>query len=234
MKALIFRPKKINPTLFGFCCALALYALLFFALLSTQDHKISIQENGNQTFTLKLTKSSIKAQTKQEKSLANPPKPKQTPIPKNIRKAENKTIKQTQKITPQNALEQTKEVAQNTPPKDISSNTKADTQAEQEIEALAYNQGVTDDFLSKIHQAISNNNSYPRIAKIRGLEGDVIIGFCLNIDGSLEELQILQSTADTLLNTTALKAVSKASKSFPKPTRRVRIKVPISYHFAKK
>lgn len=68
---------------------------------------------------------------------------------------------------------------------------------------------------------------------MRGLEGEVMVEFILNSDGSLEGLKILQSNASEILNKTALKAVSEAHKNFPTPKQKVRIKVPIIYNLAR-
>ncbi|MCE3037829.1 energy transducer TonB [Helicobacter anatolicus] len=232
MKILQFLQEKIKqPNIIGFICAGAIYLTIFLVFFDFNASKvISVQENGNHTITMKVASVNSggnqtnfsKAPPKQEK-----PKPKKK---KHKKKPQKKPKKQ--EVVPK---ETPKEEISKTNPQESDEKQKASnvTQEGANAETLAYNQGISDEFLSKIRIAISNNNPYPRIARIRGLEGEVTVEFILNIDGSLEGLKILQSTAGEILNKTALKAVDTASRYFPIPKQKVRIKVPIIYSLAR-
>lgn len=59
----------------------------------------------------------------------------------------------------------------------------------------------------RILREIEKNKLYPRAARRRGLEGDVTLAFTVEPDGSATAIRIIQSTANSLLDTAALKAV---------------------------
>ncbi len=221
MKILPFLQEKIKqPSVIGFLCALSIYASVFSTIIIGNLHKkVAIQENGHQTISMKIA--SVNSGGQQTNLSKAPPKPKKHKKHKTKPKPSKQPIPE-QKEEPIIQEEAKKE--------EKSSNI---TQEGNIAEALAYNEGISDEFLSQIRLAISNNNPYPRIARIRGLEGEVTVEFILNIDGSLEGLKILQSTAGDILNKTALKAINNACKQFPIPKHKVRIKVPIIYSLAK-
>ena len=224
------REKIKSPSFIGFCCALVIYVFFIVGYVSAfyNSNKITaVAVNGNSTITMRIASvNSGGDQTRFSKAVPKPPKPKKHP-PK-----PKKHHRPTHKIPePQReAIREPKPTEQKIDQKQQASNT--DQQGAQS-ESLAYNQGVSNEFLSKIRIAISNNNIYPRIARIRGLEGEVMVEFILNIDGSIEGLKIIQSTAGDILNNSALKAVNNASKEFPIPKQKVRIKVPIIYSLAR-
>lgn len=226
MKILPSLHKKINsPNFIGFSCALISYLATFLWFFHTPFNKITaVQVNGNATITMRLASINNGGDTLQHSTAApkpkaekkRHPKPKKTTIP--------------EKVQPEPTPDKPITKAQKIDEKAKASNT---TQEGSNAQTLAYNQGVSDEFLSKIRIAISNNNTYPRIARIRGIEGEVTVEFILNTDGSMEGLKILQSNAGDILNRSALQAVNNAYKEFPLPKNRVRIKVPIVYSLAK-
>lgn len=59
----------------------------------------------------------------------------------------------------------------------------------------------------RILREIEKNKLYPRAARRRGLEGDVTLAFTVEPDGSATAIRIIRSTANSLLDTAALKAV---------------------------
>ncbi|MCE3036537.1 energy transducer TonB [Helicobacter sp. faydin-H20] len=236
MKILQFLQEKIKqPNTIGFICAGAIYLTIFLAFFDFNSSKvISVQENGDYTITMKVA--SVNSGGNQTNFSKAPPK-QEIPKPKKKKhkKKPQKKPKKQEVMPKETPKEMPKEEISKTNPQESDDKQKASnvTQEGANAETLAYNQGISDDFLSKIRIAISNNNPYPRIARIRGLEGEVTVEFILNIDGSLEGLKILQSTAGEILNKTALKAVDTASKYFPTPKQKVRIKVPIIYSLAR-
>ena len=225
MKTLQFLRKKIKePSVIGFLCASALYLGIFSLFFEFFERKVIVQENGTESITIKVA--SFNNGGDQTRFSQSPPKSK-TPRKKKPKKQPTKTL------IPQDSQEKPP-----APPKQEKTHQNPQnsniTQEGAQAQSLAYNQGISDEFLSKIRLAIANHNPYPRIARMRGLEGEVMVEFVLNIDGSLEGLKILQSNASEILNKTALKAVSEAHKNFPTPKQKVRIKVPIIYNLARK
>lgn len=61
---------------------------------------------------------------------------------------------------------------------------------------------------------ISNNIRYPKIARKRNIEGDVLVKFVIEKDGSIGEVTILES-ANTLLNDEAIRVVKAMPKWNP-------------------
>lgn len=230
MKILQSLQEKIkHPTIIGFLVALTFYLIIFAIIFMRLSNKtISVQENGNQNITMKLA--SVNSGGNETQFSKTPPKPKEHKPKKPKPKKPKHHKKPTQ--PPQEIPKELPKEELLTQKQEKSDEKQKSSNLDQEgsnAESLAYNQGVSDEFLSKIRLAISNNNPYPRIARIRGLEGEITVEFILNIDGSLEGLKILNSTAGDILNKNALKAVSDASRYFPTPKQKVRIKVPIVY-----
>lgn len=217
--------KKINPNFIGFTSASLIYlaSWLFFShRFSHQD--IQLKQDGNHTILLRI--SSIDNGGKQTRFIKDP---KQTHLQTNPHPKFSKPKKPHKKQSNRDRI--------------IQSTQKQDQQVQQEflqsnltqkgnnqIQTLTYNEGISDEFLSKIHNAISTHNQYPRSAKIRKLEGEVIVEFILSQDGTMEELRIIKSRAEEILQKSAIKAIQKAARFFPTPPQRVRIRVPIIYH----
>ncbi|GHS28653.1 hypothetical protein VN1155_05440 [Helicobacter pylori] len=96
-------------------------------------------------------------------------------------------------------------------------------------EAQAYNPGVSNEFLMKIQTAISSKNRYPKMAQIRGIEGEVLVSFVINPDGSVTDIKVVKSNTTDILNHAALDAIKNAAHLFPKPEETVHLKIPIAY-----
>ncbi len=230
MKILQSLQNKIkNPSFIGFICATLLYVGGFIWFFYTPSNRVTaVQINGNSTVTMRLASINSGGDILRHSTAA--PKP-EKPKPKKHKPKKPKHKKPS--IPEQTELTQkpiTEPVTEKIDEKAQASNAN---QEGSNAESLAYNQGVSDEFLSKIRLAISNNNVYPRIARIRGLEGEIMVEFILNADGSMEGLKILHSNAGDILNKSALRAVDDAHKDFPLPKHRVRIKVPIVYSLAR-
>ncbi len=193
---------------------------LIFGMI--QETNVNPKQEGNSAVTLRL--SSIDSGGNQSiftEKISPPPKPK----PKKHKKRKHKEQKNkaiAQKSIPQETQE-VKQAPKPTPASNLTQEGNSNTQT------LAYNEGVSDEFLSKIRTAIASHNPYPRMARLRKMQGEVVLEFVLDIDGSLDGVKILSSTAGEILNKSALKALKRASREFPLPSQKVRIKVPIIY-----
>lgn len=221
MKILQFLQDQIkNPSVIGFFVACTIYFGVFMVIMK-HFYIPEIKQDGQNPITMSLASINTSAPQKTHSTSVPKPKPKK-PKPK------KPTPKKTQPI-PEEVEPEPQEEPQTQPQEDEKEQASNTTSEGAETEALAYNEGVSDEFLSKIQLAISKKNKYPRIARIRGLEGEVLIEFTLDVDGTLQGLKIIQSSAGDILNENALKAIVSASKDFPKPEQRVRIKIPIAY-----
>lgn len=225
MKTLLLLRKKTNsPHFIGFLCASCLYFFVASFFIFSQDRKqISIKQIGNHSLTLslqsiqELTHSKEVKPTKQYKKPTNktppkPQKPKET-LAKEIAKPLPPTTENNPSSTQEKIQKQSQNIQQ-------SNNTK---------ETLKHNEGITHEFLAKIHSLISSHNPYPRIARRQRLEGEVVVEFVLDPLGAMSEIKIVRSNAKEILQKSALKALHKASKYFPLPQKRVKIQVPILY-----
>ena len=122
----------------------------------------------------------------------------------------------TAKPTPQEG-EETKESASN-------QNSQGSTQ-----ELLAHSEGISDEFYTKVQAAIARKHDYPQLARIRGMQGTVVVEFCLKPDGSIEGIRVVRSNAGDILNKQAIQTIKAAHKSFPIPSKIVLLKIPINY-----
>lgn len=226
--------KKIKePHFIGFTSASIIYLSIAFVLLDRPSMKnIKLKQNGNHSISLQI--SSIDNKGNQTQSIKKPIPSMPKPIPQAIPKATPKAIPA---IKPQKTPD-TKPKKSVTEHKEFQKSHKAMEQqqsnlhqtAENQTQTLAHHEGIEDEFLSKIRSAIYSNNRYPRSARIKKLQGEVVVEFVLSQHGVLEDLKIIQSNAEKILQNSALKAVEKAAKHFPKPHQTLRIRVPIIYN----
>lgn len=161
------------------------------------------------------------------------PRPKPEPKPKEVIKKEEpaKEKEEPKQATKEPAHEKVTEAKTKEPPKEIKKKKEESNKTTEGAQAnqLAYNQGVSDEFLMKVQMAISAKNRYPRMAMVRGIEGEVLVEFILNVDGSTTNIKISKSSGSDLLNHAALQAVKEASRHFPTPKQTVRLRIPIAY-----
>ncbi|BEG57000.1 hypothetical protein NHP21005_06880 [Helicobacter sp. NHP21005] len=158
-----------------------------------------------------------KPEPKPEPKPAPKPEPKPEPKPKEEPKPEPKKEEQAK----------AKDLDKKQEPKKTQESNQTSQGAK--TSSMAYNQGVSDAFLMKIQMAISSKNRYPRMAMIRGIEGEVLVEFVLNTDGRTTDIKISKSSGSDILNHAALQAVKEASSLFPTPKQVVRIRIPIAY-----
>jgi len=79
-----------------------------------------------------------------------------------------------------------------------------------------------------IRDRIVGSLCYPPVARRRGWEGQVVLSFVVDRDGSVRDVAVLESSGKALLDRSAMKAVRKAAP-FPRPPVAVEVKIPISF-----
>jgi TonB family protein len=79
---------------------------------------------------------------------------------------------------------------------------------------------------SLILSAIERSKSYPRLARERGTEGVVHLRFRLRPEGSIEKIEIIESSGSEVLDSASIRAVYRAA---PMPYVQGWIEVPIAY-----
>lgn len=90
-----------------------------------------------------------------------------------------------------------------------------------------------DSYGNTLWEAIGKYKNYPRIAQMRGWQGDVVVELLLDGSGNLKSKKILKSSSYEVLDKEALAMVDKAAP-FPAPPEALRgssfsIKVPIPF-----
>ncbi len=96
-------------------------------------------------------------------------------------------------------------------------------------EGRSYQDKYREENLSAIREAILSYLRYPPVARRMGWEGTVRVRFTLTPEGKLEDLEVEESSGYRILDESALRAVLKASGSFPKPKREVTLVIPIVF-----
>ncbi len=242
----------------SFLISFALYAIGFGYFLLREDAPEPLAQAGTTKVTMSLasinTNSNIKtnaesAKPKEEpkekpkkeepkKEVAKPkPKPKPKPEPKPEPKVEE--VKKEEPKEEPKKEEAKEEAKEKSAPKQVTTKDIVKEKDKQEesnktsdgatSEAQAYNPGVSNEFLMKIQTAISSKNRYPKMAQIRGIEGEVLVSFVINPDGSVTDIKVVKSNTTDILNHAALEAIKSAAYLFPKPEETVHLKIPIAY-----
>ncbi|MDP3466246.1 MAG: energy transducer TonB [Sulfuricurvum sp.] len=83
--------------------------------------------------------------------------------------------------------------------------------------------------LGEIRGLLLQNLKYPKIAQKLKMQGEVRIAFSLGTDGSVENVKVVESSGFEILDEDAVSLIEKTASKFPKPSKSVRITVPLSY-----
>lgn len=80
----------------------------------------------------------------------------------------------------------------------------------------------------QIRRAIESHNTYPRVARMRNIQGEVLVEFVLYSTGVVGDIKIIKGSHKVLDDNT-IKVIQKSAKDFPKVDRNLRIAIPIHY-----
>ena len=86
-----------------------------------------------------------------------------------------------------------------------------------------------DAHLGEIRALLIQNLKYPRNAQRLKMQGEVRIGFRLKSDGSVENIEVIQSSGFELLDEDAKALIKNTAPQFPKPTKNISLSIPLSY-----
>jgi len=75
-------------------------------------------------------------------------------------------------------------------------------------------------YLEMVRLKIERHKKYPDTARIRQIEGRVVVRFVITPDGGIRELEVAKGSRNNALDLAALRAVQDAAP-FPKPPRRL-------------
>lgn len=86
-----------------------------------------------------------------------------------------------------------------------------------------------DNHLGEIRAILAERLKYPKNARRLNQQGEVSVTFTLSQNGEVGQIAITKSSGFDLLDEAAQTLITTASPEFPKPSKSVRITVPISY-----
>ncbi len=238
MKIFQFLHRQIkSPVVIGFVCSIVVHIGLFASLFGFFSKVENVEEVGTASITMSLASINTNSNQKNYSTPAKSQPHKKHKKPKEHHKIKHKPknpIPVQEEQIQEEPQEQVQEQVKDAPPvnaQEESENNLASNQNSQGStqESLAFNEGISDEFYRKVQEAIRKKHHYPRLAKIRELQGVVYVEFILNTDGSIEGLKVYQTNTGDILNQQALKTIREAYKNFPLPPKRVRLKIPIEY-----
>lgn len=222
----------------AFLVSLFIHATLvasLFQFASTQ--LVTTKDEAQTSITISLSDyvpSSITTQTEplKKKVLKKKPTVNPTPIVKEktpdvIQPKENSAVVSSEAFTP--AVQNVEPPV--TPSEEISSATSDRNSPSANVNLSQ--QEIKDEELARIRLMIQNALSYPTIAKKLRIEGVVFITFSLSSGGHVENLQLLQSSGSSALDNRALQTVSSLDGEYPDLSKKVDLKIPISFSLQK-
>ncbi len=83
--------------------------------------------------------------------------------------------------------------------------------------------------LQVIAQLLRKHLYYPKRARKRHIEGDVVVVFELLQNGSIGSVHVKKSSHRKILDRAAVKTIGKLSGKVPKPSQTIRIEIPITF-----
>lgn len=156
-----------------------------------------------------------------KKKVVEKKKPKKKPVKKAVKKKEVKKV--IEEVVKEPAVKQVEKPVQKIVEKKIEKKVIPTTQ-KKEV-------NVKQDYLRKhllqIRTQIMKNVKYPKRAKRFNIQDVVKVKFTLLSNGKVENIKILNGNKH--LHKSAINAIKKASKSFPKVSKNIDIVIPIEY-----
>lgn len=86
-----------------------------------------------------------------------------------------------------------------------------------------------DDNIEKIIALLQENLYYPRRARKRGIQGEVIVRFTLSTEAKVSKIEVLSSNS-AILSRGAVQTINNIDTKLPKPKQSITFNVPISYN----
>ncbi|MDF1878844.1 TonB family protein [Sulfurimonas sp. SAG-AH-194-C20] len=85
-----------------------------------------------------------------------------------------------------------------------------------------------DENIEKIIALIKENLYYPRRARKRGIQGNVLVRFTLSKAAKVSNIEVLSSNSN-ILSRGAIKTIQNIDEKLPKPNQNITFNIPISY-----
>lgn len=201
------------------CIYILIFFVLFFSFREINHPKTFKKEKVISMNHISLIEQKKREIKKEEKEVIK--KEKVLPKPEPITKKE--------KIKPPKKRLEKKEVEKKPKEEKKEKEIKEDNKEQEVIKksSKSYEEEFLEEHLQKIVQLIQKNVIYSKRAKRLNIQGKVFVLFKISINGEITELKGI--SGHQLLIKSALKAIEKASRTFPKVKKEITIKVPIQY-----
>lgn len=98
-----------------------------------------------------------------------------------------------------------------------------------QVQSVNVEKEFLDAHLGKIRALLVQNLKYPRNAQRLKMQGEVRVSFRLKSDGSVENIEVIQSSGFELLDEDAKTLIKNTAPQFPKPTKNITLSVPLAY-----
>ena len=95
-------------------------------------------------------------------------------------------------------------------------------------EKISPQKAYIDENINQIIALLEEHLYYPRRARKRGIQGDVLVRFKLSIEAQVSEIEVVSSSHD-ILSRGAVETIESLSGKFPHPKEELIISVPIPY-----
>lgn len=195
---------RLSPLKIGFIISLIVHlCLLWFFLRS--DNKFDLSNSSISQISFNLSKVDINTNLKKEK----------------IHK-KKKISKKNKHLKKQSAFKE--KLENNVLDNKKNSYDVGDVSVDDAIHTIAN----SDNIYRTIKGIINKNLPYPRMARIRNIQGNVIVEFILFKNGNVDNIRILQG-AHSILDNNTINTIKEASREFPKPDKNIKLKIEIKY-----
>jgi protein TonB len=222
----------MNPQVRGIKLSLVIHSVVFLtiALLSIyagQAKKrvvIDFSLIKGSPGTVRTVKKTVVARKPVKKKAVVKPKPKPRPkeLPSQVPVLEKvEKEKEPEAPVPEPVVEETVQPVDD--PRQL-----AEIEEAPSLEGAASGPGIPGRDFIYIRELVQGNISYPRIARRMGLQGRVTIAFVILTDGTVKDIDIVESSGSPILDRNAVDAVKKTSP-FPHHHLEAKVIIPIQY-----
>lgn len=205
-----------NKGVISFFVSLLAHSVLFAYLFNVEPEKIVEPKKPKKIEFIALTKDEKKEPQKKE--------PKKTPQ-KNI------PTRQIIKSEPQKSIEPPLFTAQKEEPKPQPKEIKEEQKETKEASKPKLSEEKVAQYLSYLRRHLKNNLLYPQFAKKIGLEGSVVVCFCIKADGSVphKSIKIQKSSGHQILDKQAIETVTTSAPFEKAPPEEMEVVVPVTF-----
>lgn len=226
----------MNKYIKSLLLSLLIHSLLVAAVLYAYEKRDKLLSNDKEPKKIVLHLASLQTESKKadivkknpsqphKKRVLKKKRPHLKKIPKIKKIEKRRKIKKQESVKPVEKKQQTqKRVVHATVKK-----SKTGALKKRVVTKESQKQKYIDLHLHEIVTLLQNNLYYPRRARERGIEGEVVVSFTLQKSGEVTGLVVLSSTKD-ILSRAAIKTLKDLSGKFPKPAEKIKLKLPIKY-----